>query len=192
MERKVKKEDMLENEVEIVEQAKKDDQAFTVLYDFYFPKIYGYIFKRVGSFDIAEDLVSTTFLKVFTNLSNYKYKGYSFNAWIYKVATNNLIDYYRKSNKKREVNIDEIKELKDEGGNLPEKLVQRSEDKKMVQEILKELPEKYQKVLYLKFFAEKDNTKIAEILKANENNVRVLIFRALKSFKEAYKNYEKK
>lgn len=192
MEKRDKKEDMLENEAEIVERAKKDDQAFTVLYNFYFPKIYGYIFKRVGSFDVAEDLVSTTFLKVFANLNNYQYKGYSFSAWIYRIATNNLIDYYRKSGKKKEINIDEIKELKDENSNFPEKLVQHSQDKKMVQEILKELPDRYQKVLYLKFFGDKDNTEIAETLEISENNARVLIFRALKSFKEAYKNYEKK
>jgi len=191
MREKFKKEDMLENEAEIVERAKKDDQAFEILYNFYFPKIYGYIFKRVGSFDIAEDLVSTIFLKVFTNLNKYKYKGYSFSVWIYRIATNNLIDYYRKSNQRKEVNIDDIKELEDESSNMPEELIQRSQDKKLVRQILRELPEKYQRVLYLKFFAENDNGKIAEILETSENNVRVLIFRSLKSFKEVYKKYEK-
>jgi len=61
----------------------------------------------------------------------------------------------------------------------------------MTREVLKELPAKYQEVLQLKFFGDKNNKEIAEILKTNENNVRVLAFRALKSFKEAYKNNEK-
>jgi len=104
MKKQFKKQDMLENEAQIVEMAKKDDQAFEVLYDFYFPKIYGYIYKRVGSFDVAQDLVSITFIKVFNNLDGYQYKGYSFSAWIYRIATNNLIDYYRKANRKKEIN----------------------------------------------------------------------------------------
>ena len=188
---KIKREDMLENEAEIVERAKKDDQSFEILYNFYFPKIYSYLFKRVGSFSIAEDLVSITFLKVFTNLDKYKYKGYSFSAWIYRIATNNLIDYYRKSKGKREINIDDLKEIKDERSNEPEELIKISEDKKLVQWVLKELPEKYQRVLYLKFFAEKSNNMIAEILETNENNTRVLIFRALRKFKEIYQKYAK-
>jgi len=181
---------MLENEIEIVERAKKDDRAFEILYDFYFPKIYGYIFKRVGNFDIAEDLVSSTFLKVFTNLHSYNYKGYTFGAWVYRIATNKLIDHYRKEARTPETNIDDIEEPKDKNSDMPEELMQRAQDRRLVQQVMRELHQKHQRILYLKFFAEKPNTIIAEILDTNENNVRVMLFRALKSFKESYKKYE--
>lgn len=191
MKEKFKKEDMLENESEIVEQAKKDDQAFEILYNFYFPKIYRYIHKRVGSFEVAEDLVSNTFLKVFTNLDSYKDRGFSFGAWVYKIATNNLIDYYRKSKKIKKINIDNIKELKDETNKMPEEIMHSEQERELIRRVLKELPEKHQRIIYLKFFAEKGNDEIAEILETNTNNVRILIFRALRNFKEAYQRYEK-
>ena len=191
MREKIEKEDMLDNEREIVELAKHDDQAFEVLYDFYFPKIYGYILKRVGDFSIAEDLVSKTFLNVFTSLKKYQYKGYSFGAWIYRIATNNLIDHYRKSGRRKEVNIEDVKELKEETSDTLNELVQHDQERKLVQETLRLLPEKYQEVLDLKFFAGRTTNEIAEILGTNENNVRVLLFRALKLFKEEYKKYEK-
>jgi RNA polymerase sigma-70 factor (ECF subfamily) len=191
MREKIEKEDMLDNEREIVERAKEDDQAFEVLYDFYFPKIYGYILKRVGDSGTAEDLVSKTFLNVFTNLKNYQYKGYSFGAWVYRIAANNLIDYYRKSGKRKEINIEEVKELQDDTNDTLDELIQHTQERKLVQETLRVLPEKYQEVLDLKFFAERTTDEIAGILETNENNVRVLLFRALKLFKEEYKKYEK-
>ena len=191
MREKIEKEDMLDNEREIVERAKQDDQAFEVLYDFYFPRIYGYMLKRVGDFSIAEDLVSKTFLNIFTNLKNYQYKGYSFGAWVYRIATNNLIDHYRKSGKRKEINIEEAKELRDEVSDTPDEIAQHTRERKLVQEALRVLPKKYQEVLDLKFFAERTTDEIAEILETNENNVRVILFRALKLFKEEYKKYEK-
>jgi len=191
MKERAEKENMLDNEREIVERAKQDDQAFEVLYDFYFPKIYGYILKRVGDSGTTEDLVSKTFLNVFTNLKKYQYKGYSFGAWIYRIATNNLIDYYRKSGKRKEINIEEVKELEDETSDTLDELAQHTQERKLVQGVLRLLPKKYQEVLDLKFFAERTTSEIAEILETNENNVRVILFRALKLFKEEYKKYEK-
>jgi len=102
---------MLEHEAELVERAKTDDRAFTILYDYYFPKIYGYIYKRVGNFDLAEDLVSSIFLKVFTNIGAYKEQGYSFSAWVYRIATNKLIDHYRKAGQKKVVSLDEVVDI---------------------------------------------------------------------------------
>lgn len=182
---------MLADEAELVERAKVDDRAFEILYDFYFPKIYGYIFKRVGSFEVAQDLVSSTFLKVFTNLGKYENRGYAFGAWVYRIATNNLTDYYRKSGNNKNINFDSLEELKDEKGENPGETVQLSQERELIRRALGDLPKNYQEVLHLKFFAERDNSEIARILETSENNVRVLIFRALKKFKDAYQKYEK-
>jgi len=186
---KESKKDMLTGEAEIVERAKNDDQAFEILYDFYFPKIYGYIFKRVGSFDAAEDLVSATFLKVFTGLAKYNNKGNAFGAWVYKIATNNLIDYYRKEGKNKKIDIDNMHNLRDEKNADPGRNFALLQEKKLVRKILKEMPENYLRVLYLKFFGEKETREIAGILQTNENNVRVLLCRALKEFNKIYKSY---
>ncbi|MDP1709664.1 MAG: sigma factor, partial [Candidatus Komeilibacteria bacterium] len=63
--------EVLENEAVLVEQAKNNDEAFDILYRFYLPKIYGYVLKRTGRVEAAEDIVSETFLSVFCNLKKY-------------------------------------------------------------------------------------------------------------------------
>ena len=97
----------LENEAEIVERAKTDEAAFAILYDHYFPRIYAYIFKRAGNRETAEDILSMTFLRAFTNLKRYQSRGFLFGAWLYRIATNNLMDHYRKHKDGAEMNLDE-------------------------------------------------------------------------------------
>jgi len=180
--------DILENEKELVTRAKKDEQAFTILYDFYFPKIYRYIFTRIGNHDTTEDLVSQIFLKVFTNLNSYSYQGYSFGAWVYKIATNTLIDYYRRESRKKEVCLNNIKDMPS-GNPLPLVEMEIKEKRRKVNVILRQLPYKYQEILYLRFFADKSNKEIAAALKISINNVRVITHRALKQFKENYDKF---
>lgn len=181
--------EILENEKDIVERAKSDDQAFEILYNHYFPKIYGYIFKRVGNHEIVEDLVSVTFMKVFSNIKDYKHQGYTFGAWVYRIATNNLTDHYRKQGRRKEVDIETVAELKDNNLN-PEDIANNLYNRKLIMKVLVNMPEKYQKIINLKFFGEKTNTEIAEILGVKENNCRVLTHRALKNFHKLYQKYE--
>ncbi len=181
----------MENEDEIVEKAKSDDAAFGVLYNHYFSQIYGYLYKRTGSHENTEDLVSTTFMKVFCNLKEYKAKGGTFRAWLYRIATNNLIDYYRKTSKRKDVDIEKISEPRAEDRLEPEQYAESEQNRVLVQEALKELPERYQKILYLKFFGELSNIEIAESMGISANNAGVVIHRALNNFQKIYKKYEK-
>lgn len=180
----------LENEQSIVERAKIEDQAFEILYNHYFPKIYGYIFKRTGNHEVTEDLVSITMMKVFCNIKNYKHKGYSFGAWVYRIATNNLVDYYRKKDKKKEISIEEIENKEDEGDSAYEK-AKSADKKKIVKLTLIKLSKRHQEILHLKFFAELANDEIAQTLDISVNNTRVLVHRALKNFHKIYKKYDK-
>lgn len=178
----------LANEAEIVEQAKTDDRAFEVLYHHYFPRIYGYLFKRIGQREATEDLVSETFMKVFCNLKKYQDRNFSFGCWLYRIATNSLIDYYRKTGRRAEVNLDDIAELRDHGAT-PEEAAALGQNRQLVHRALKEMKSRYQEILHLKFFAELDNQEIAATLGLSANNAAVLIHRALKEFSLIYKKY---
>jgi len=188
---------ILANEAELVEKAKSDDTAFEILYNFYFPRIYGYIYKRVGRREEAEDIVSTTFLKVFCNMKKYQARGFSFGAWVYKVATNNLIDYYRHAGRRLEASYDDKFDNDEtqqsvgpiDPGDNPEVETDRNLDKTLVHKALKDLPDKDQRILHLKYFAELSSEEIALALQTSENNVRVLSHRALKKFHTTYKKY---
>lgn len=86
-------------EARLVERAKKDPAAFAELYRKYFPKIYTYVIATVKRHDIAEDIVSATFEKALQKLGGYVDKGYSFGAWLYKIAHNTMVDSLRKENR---------------------------------------------------------------------------------------------
>jgi RNA polymerase sigma-70 factor (ECF subfamily) len=175
-------------ELDLIERAKTDSDAFEELYDDYFPHIYGFIFKRTGQRETAEDIVSVIFIKVFTCLNQYKEKKCSFKSWVYTIALNTLIDHYRKHSVKNEVVVEEFPEIIDDRQDQVQGLIS-TEDQRMVREVLKKLPVAYQKILNLKFFSELSNREISEILAISPNHVGVLLYRALKKFKKVYQNH---
>ncbi|PIQ67850.1 hypothetical protein COY25_03150 [Candidatus Uhrbacteria bacterium CG_4_10_14_0_2_um_filter_41_7] len=188
MEEKNINQSVLENEEELVERARVNDEAFGVLYEFYFKKIYGYTAKRVGHCQTTEDLVSQTFMKAFTKLDTYKKGTGSFKAWLYRIATNTIIDHYRKKGRRIEVDIEEIHHL--ESGELaPELLTDRSIENVKIREVLSRLKEKEQEIIQLKFFGELSNDEIANVLQISGNNAGVKVHRALTRFKEEYSKY---
>jgi RNA polymerase sigma-70 factor (ECF subfamily) len=175
----------LENEVELVERAKTDEAAFTLLYNHYFPRIYGYIFKRTGNREVSEDVLSATFLKAFTNLKKYQSRGFSFGAWLYRIATNNLTDYYRRNKNGAEISLEDVGDSlvgkEDSTDDLGKK-----QDRLAIEKAFSCLPARYREVLQLRYFAELDIEEVAETLKISKVHASVLIHRALKCFKNKY------
>lgn len=183
-------EEKLENELSLVKQAKTDDQAFEILYEFYFPKIYFFVLKRTGQKEATEDIVSATFIKVFTGLKKFEANHEnSFAAWVYKIANNKLTDYYRSQGRKPTVDLASIAEPEDFSQNPHTDLI-ASLNKKIVSNVMRGLSERDQQILQLKFFAELDNIEIAKVLNTKPNNVGVWLYRALKRFQTTYKQYE--
>lgn len=174
------------SEDELVERSKCDKQAFSHLYDIYFPKIYGFVIKRVGHQQVAEDIVSVVFIKVYANINKYKKRKCSFSAWIYKITNNTLIDYYRKTGKRKSVPLEGVPEVNFAVDPIDIEAIQ---DAKTVRVVIEKLSPKYQQILNLKFFAQLDNGEIAEVLDVTANNAGVLIYRALQSFKKHYIKY---
>jgi RNA polymerase sigma-70 factor, ECF subfamily len=174
----------LTSETEIVERAKTDEAAFGILYDFYFPRIYGYIFKRCGSREACEDIVSTTFLKALANLKKYEPRGYTFGAWLYRIATNNLADYYRKNKPETRVELNEA-EGSDDGQGFTGEIIKK-EERAAIEKALRKIPARYQEIIHLRYFAELEIEEIAGALKISKAHASVLIHRALKCFKKKY------
>lgn len=180
----------LDNENMLVKQARTDDRAFEILYDFYFSKIYFFVFKRTGQKEATEDIVSATFMKVFTGLKTFEAQhDNSFAAWVYQIANNKLTDYYRHQGRHPVVNIEDIAEPADVNQNPQEDLI-RTLNKTTVTKVLASLSQTDQRILQLKFFAELDNLEMAEVLDIKPNNVGVCLFRALKRFQKIYQKYE--
>ncbi len=160
-----------------------DHDAFSQLYDLFIDQIFRYVFYRVKSTD-AEDLVEIVFMKVWENIDKYKVKKKnSFSAWLYRIAHNLVVDYYR-SKKDRdysELGIDVP--TKDREHNAI-RMAERSLDKDNLKGAMKNLKQSYQDIILYKFINELTNPEIAQILGKSEGSLRILQHRALKALKK--------
>lgn len=152
-----------------------DDHAFEVLYERYFDQIFRFTIKRVGGHEIAEDLVSAIFLKVF--VARNKFSHGSFKAWIYRIANNAIIDFYR-TNKSTVTFDSEIHTVQDPNPAVSEQLDAQSL-RHLLEHVLSKLDTRSQLVLQLKFFSELSHEEIALTMKISTNHVGVLVYRAL-------------
>lgn len=97
----------------IIDRAKQNDrEAIAVLIEYFYHKIRTYIFYRVNNKEDTEDLIQEVFLRMVKSLENQKS---NFTAWLYKIASNLVIDFYRHRAIQKEVPLDEIKEIEING-----------------------------------------------------------------------------
>jgi len=166
----------------LVKIAQKGDQdAFAQIYEIFVDPIYRYVFYRVKAVD-AEDLVETVFLKVWQNIRQYKPKKRSFSAWIFRIAHNLVVDYYRASKDKH---VDELSvQIPDtRREHNPIKTTQGVLDSENLKIAINKLKKQYQEIIIYKFVNELTNKEISEILKKSEGSLRILQFRALKALR---------
>jgi RNA polymerase sigma-70 factor (ECF subfamily) len=169
----------LDKEQELVNKAKESLQAFDELYDYYLPKIFAYVMNRSASREVAEDVTSQTFMKAMLKIRSFKYKGFSFGAWLYRIAHNTLIDYFRKNPNLKTADLEKV-----DSGDRADSVAQRLERQRIILEALRKLPKQYQEVLSLKFFEELSNGEIAGILGCRKETLAVKLHRSLKAFEK--------
>jgi len=159
----------------------KEFKQFLEYYNTYFEKVYRYIFFRVGrNKELAEDLTSEIFLKAMEKYDSFDQKR-PFAVWVYRIAHNHLVDYYKKV-KFEMMDIEEVANELKSNSNLVKELESRM-NTASVTEVLEDLPRLQKEVIMMKYLNELSNPEIAEILDTNEAHVRVLHHRALKWLK---------
>ncbi|PKL37115.1 hypothetical protein CVV38_04510 [Candidatus Peregrinibacteria bacterium HGW-Peregrinibacteria-1] len=175
------KKELLEKLVVIVQKEQSHD-AFGEVYEILVDPVHRYVFYRVKGEDV-EDIVENLFLKVWENIGKYRSrKNSSFVSWVFRIAHNLVVDYYRKSERDMvEVLSDFVVDQKRE--HNPIKMTKHAFDEAKLKKAMGFLSDKYNEVITLKYFNGFSNVQIAEIMKCSEGNVRVLQFRALKELK---------
>lgn len=174
---------MLEGEQNLIGEAKKGDGgAFGKLYDHYIEPIYRFVLIKTGSKHEAEDLTHEVFLSAWQNLKNYRFQGHPFSSWLYQIARNKVIDYYR--TRKAHTSFDGLDEevLKIVGvveNNLEATLAMDS-----VKKAIAQLGQEQQDVIIMKFIEDLSNEEIATALNKSEGAVRLLQHRAINNLKE--------
>jgi RNA polymerase sigma-70 factor (ECF subfamily) len=178
--------DLKDNEVFIeslvLRVQKGDKDAFSDLYDLFVDPIYRYVFFRVNK-DDAEDLIEQVFLKVWENIGKYKNtKESRFSSWVFRIAHNLVIDYYRNNKIKDVFELDlDIPTFDREHNPLL-----KTEDKLnviLLRKALNKLKKNYREFLILKFINELSNKEIADLLDKTEGGLRILQLRSLRALK---------
>ncbi|MBU1953467.1 sigma-70 family RNA polymerase sigma factor, partial [Patescibacteria group bacterium] len=173
---------MADQDKQLVEAAKRDPQNFAALYDKYFDQIYRYVYRRVSDKETVHDLVSQTFYDALSHMDSYEWRGYSYSAWLYKIAHNNVLKWYRDQSKMQTAPFEEGVQIKDTGIDV-EKDVKNRELKDEIADVLARMEPEDREIVRLKFFEEASNIEIAEIMGLSANHIGVKVFRALKKVK---------
>ena len=157
-----------------------DQEAFAGIYDHFADKIYRFIYFRVGHKEVAEDILSDTFVKSWQKINQINSPS-ALSAWLYQIARNNIIDYYRL--KKETVALEDVQDfLEDEVS--PVDIINLSLQQKKIFELLNQLPSEQRDVVKYKFFEDLTNEEIAYILGKSEGAIRVIQHRAISKLKE--------
>ena len=99
----------MKNELSLLERAKLyDDAALAELYDRYAPRIYAYIYRRTSDAHLAEDLTGDAFVRVLQAIQSERFWHTSFQAWLYRIAHNLVVDHYRRQSRATELTLDEL------------------------------------------------------------------------------------
>jgi len=159
-------------------------KIFNKIYDKYIGKIYRFVFIKVNSKEIAEDLTSETFLRIWKNLERGN-KIEKPGAFLYKIARNLVTDYYREKAKPIISLADvEYEQVVDSSpiSDIHEQSAKKS-DFEIVKAAINTLGEDYQDVLNLRYVEDYSIEEIAEILDRPEGTVRVMLHRGLEELK---------
>ena len=91
----------------LVRQAQQGHQpAFAALYEMYYDQIFRYVSFKCGSPSEAEDLTGDVFIKMLESINSFRWKGHPFTSWLYRIAHNLVVDYFRKKGTRRTVPLD--------------------------------------------------------------------------------------
>jgi RNA polymerase sigma-70 factor (ECF subfamily) len=156
--------------------AKHDPEAFGQIYDIYFPRIYSYIYRRVGDRSLAEDLTSDTFFRALKAIKTFEWRGMPFSAWLYRIAGNTVTDHFRSL--RESVPLEDQWGLQDQAEG-PEAAALRSDRAEEVLRAVKTLSPDQQDVVLLRFQGDLRLKEIADIVGKSEGAVKALMFRAL-------------
>jgi len=178
----------VQDEQSLVQRAQRHDQeAFAILYEEYFDKIYRYIALKIGNRVEAEDMTQQVFVKALNSISSYKWKGLPFSAWLYRIAHNQVVDYLRKKTRQATVSLNEsFTASKDNPYNTTEKKM----DIEQLVLATRELTASQQEVILLRFSGELPIAQVASIMGKSEGAVKALQHSAIVALRKIMKTGE--
>lgn len=171
----------------LVEAARTNPDAFAALYRHYLPKIHAFAYRRSHSRDLAEDVTAATFERAYRQLDRFEWRGGGFGAWLFRIASNELADHYRRQARSQGARgqaalsqlhipaaIDDVDRV--EVGESPTRLLL---------EALNTLNDRYQQAISLRYLAGLSHEEAADAMGVSKPVMAVTLSRALKALKKA-------
>jgi len=159
-----------------------NSDALTTLYEQYKQPIYGYFYYKIGDAHNAEDLTGELFLRVIENLPKYRRRDVPFRAWLFRIAHNMVVDYFRKMNVRKHLPLDE--KITADQESAPDIIAERRLTGDRLKMALQQLTGSQSDVIILRFVAEMPIKQVAHVLNKSESAVKGLQARALEALQE--------
>lgn len=165
----------------LVELARDGDaEAFGQLYDHYVSGVFRFIYYRVGSRQLAEDLTSETFVRGLRAIQRFTWQGKDFGAWLTTIARNLIADHFKSSRSRLEIVSDDVPEGRVTAPS-PEEDVLALISNEMLFEAVNALPPEQRDCILMRFIQGLSIAETAAALKRSEGAIKQLQLRAVRS-----------
>lgn len=165
------------------------NEQFGLIYDQYIEKIYRFVYLKVNSQEIAEDITSKVFLKAFEAYSKPNNEIANIGAFVYKIAGNAVIDHYREKGRSKTVSSEVVAEAADSESSLQDKAILNA-DIAIVKKAILKLKKEQQDIIIWYYLEDMPISKIAGLMDKPEGTIRVMLHRGLKSLQEIINDFK--
>ncbi|GAB3661091.1 sigma-70 family RNA polymerase sigma factor [Nocardioides korecus] len=167
--------------IALVELARGGDaEAFGLLYDHYQPQVYRFLYYRLGSVHLAEDLTGDTFFRALRSMSTFRWQGKDFGAWLMTIARNLTMDHYKAGRTRLESTTEDLTDL-DTTSEGPEEAVLASLTNEALLTALGELPTEQRDCLVMRFLQGMSIAETADVLERSPGAVKQLQLRGVRN-----------
>lgn len=157
-----------------------DSEAFGLLYDHYHPAVYRFLYYRVGTVALAEDLTSETFFRALRSMSTFRWQGKDFGAWLMTIARNLTADHYKAGRTRLEQSTEDMGDL-DTTTEGPEGAVLQTLTNEALLEALGKLPKEQQECLIMRFLQGMSIAETAKVLGRTDGAIKQLQLRGVRN-----------
>ena len=171
---------------DIVKQAQAGDRsAFAELYEMYYDQIYRYVAFKCGNRIEAEDLSGEVFLKMIESIHSFRFRGFPFTSWLYRIAHNVVVDNFRRKGRRPTVPLDNAVNAASDAHSDLERLAEVSLTMREVVSAMDKLTDLQREVVTLRFAAGLSIAETAEAVGRKENAVKALQHAGIKKLRDA-------
>jgi RNA polymerase sigma-70 factor, ECF subfamily len=171
-------------EEKCIRDAQNNPEAFRIIYEIYYTSIFRFVLHRVGDKDLTADIASQVFLNALQKLHQFRFRGFPFSSWLYRIAVNECNDFFRKTKRHRLV------VLEDAHANI---LYEEMFGNEVFNELKAKLPLIMEKLsleeiqyIELRFMEERPFKEVGEIIGVSENYAKVKTYRVLDKMKKLF------